>query len=304
MTDNARETMPEVGGMLHLDHVNFQIPEHDLATVFFINGLGLTRDPFRRADETNMGVNVGLQQFHLPRRGVTPPFPGVVGLVVPDLTAIRARLMRLERLGKFSDTPYAAEFGDDIAEITSPFGFRLRLHAAGTVPFSRPLGIVYVEIFIPPDTAGAIATFYREIFRAITNVEVVDGAPTAIINAGPFQTLRFIERGGENHDTHNFHVSFHVTHYNEVRERIAASGALVGEGRGQVFFFDRIFDPESGATVFPFENEVRSIYHPDFMRPLVNRWPIVNEPFSDQAEVMADLERELGFRPGTNTVKD
>ena len=69
-------------------------------------------------------------------------------------------------------------------------------------------------------------------------------------------------------------------------------------GQGQVFFFDRIFDPDSGATVFPLENEVRSIYHRDFMRPLVNRWPIANEPFSDQAEVMADLEQELGFMPG------
>jgi hypothetical protein len=296
--------MPEVGGMLHLDHINFQIPEHDLATVFFINGLGLTRDPFRRADETNMGVNVGQQQFHLPRRGATPPFPGVVGLVVPELAAIGARLKRLERLGKFTDTPFAAAFEEDTAEITSPFGFRLRLHAAGTVAFLQPLGMKYVEIFIPPGTAGAIANFYREIFRAITGVETIDGAPTAIINAGPFQTLRFIESEHENHDTHNFHVSFHVTHYNEVRERIADSGALVGEGRGQVFFFNRIFDPETGVTVFPLENEVRSIYHPDFMRPLVNRWPIVNEPFSDQAEEMADLKQELGFEPGATSFKE
>jgi hypothetical protein len=74
MTGIERETLPEVGGILHLDHVNFQVSDHDLATVFFVNGLGLTRDPYRRVDETNMGVNVGLQQFHLPRRGPTPPF--------------------------------------------------------------------------------------------------------------------------------------------------------------------------------------------------------------------------------------
>jgi hypothetical protein len=83
-----------------------------------------------------------------------------------------------------------------------------------------------------------------------------------------------------------------------VRERIAASGYMTGEGRGRVFFFDRIYDPDNGDTVFALVNEVRSVYHPDFMRPLVNRWPIVDEPFSDQAEVMADLERELGYIPG------
>ena len=79
-----RERLPEVGGILHLEHFNFEMAEHDLATVFFMNGLGLTRDPFRRADETNMGVNIGLQQFHLPRRGrPTPPFFGEIGLIVP-----------------------------------------------------------------------------------------------------------------------------------------------------------------------------------------------------------------------------
>ena len=298
MTESDRETMPEVGGMLHLDHVNFQVPEHDLATVFFINGLGLTRDPFRRADETNMGVNVGLQQFHLPRRGVTPPFPGIVGLNVPDLAVIRARLMRLDRLGRFADTAYQAEFSDTAAEIVSPFGIRLRLHAAGTAPFLRPLGIAYVKIFVPPGAAADIAAFYRKVFGAIAAVETGGGAPTALVNAGPHQTLQFIERDLDSYDTHNFHVSFHVTHYNRVRERISESGYMSGEGLGQVFFFDRIFDPDTGDTVFLFVNEVRSVYHPDFMRPLVNRWPLVDEPFSDQAEVMADLERELGFMPG------
>ena len=50
----------------------------------------------------------------MPRRGVTPPFPGVVGLVVPDLAAIRARLMRLDRLGRFAGTAYGAEFGEEV----------------------------------------------------------------------------------------------------------------------------------------------------------------------------------------------
>lgn len=296
--DNYRETLPEVGGILHLDHVNFQVQEHDLVTVFFVNGLGLTRDPYRRTDETNIGINVGLQQFHLPRRGVTPPFPGVIGLVVPELALVRARLERLERLGKFKGTAYVAEFGDDRATIVSPFGIRLRLHASESRPFLRPLGIAYVEIDVPPGTASAIATFYREIFRAVAEVDAADGSPRALVNAGPYQSVRFIERDLDNHDTHNFHLSYHVTHYNEVRDRISANGAVKGEGRGQVFFFDRIFDLSTGETVFPLVNEVRSVYHADFMRPLVNRWPLIEEPFSDQAEVMADLERRLGFRPG------
>jgi hypothetical protein len=99
----------------------------------------------------------------------------------------------------------------------------------------RPLGIAYVDIFVAPGIAAAVTDFYRKIFRAITRVEAVDGATMAIISAGPFQTIRFIERELDNHDTHSFHLPYHVTHYNEARDRIAASGTLKGKGRGQVF---------------------------------------------------------------------
>ena len=43
MTAYFPEIMPEVGGILHLDHINFQVSDHDLATVFFIGGLLIFR---------------------------------------------------------------------------------------------------------------------------------------------------------------------------------------------------------------------------------------------------------------------
>ena len=64
---------------------------------------------------------------------------------------------------------------------------------------------------------------------------------------------------------------------------------MQGDGAGQVFLFDEIFDPDTGEAILKFTQEVRSIYHPDYMRPLVNRWPITAEPFSDQREVMESL---------------
>ena len=38
-------TSPEIGRMLHMDHVNFETPAHEMATIFYMNGLGFTRDP-------------------------------------------------------------------------------------------------------------------------------------------------------------------------------------------------------------------------------------------------------------------
>jgi len=45
----------QVGRILHLEHFNHRVPDKDSATAFFMNGLGLTRDPCQRTDETNKG---------------------------------------------------------------------------------------------------------------------------------------------------------------------------------------------------------------------------------------------------------
>jgi hypothetical protein len=74
------------------------------------------------------------------------------------------------------------------------------------------------------------------VFSAVTALETSDGAAAAIVNAGPFQTIRFIERELDSHDTNSFHLSYHVTHYNQVRDRVVAAGAMKGQGSGQVFF--------------------------------------------------------------------
>lgn len=297
-------TNPEIGGILHLDHINFEAPDHDMATVFFIHGLGLTRDPYRRADEQNMGINVGLQQFHLPRRGEkTPPFHGLVGMIVPDIAGIRERFEVLQELGKFKGTSYSWQEEDSSVLLTSPFGFRIRLHANDSVVFSKPLGIKYIEFPAPPGSASAIARFYDQVFRAPTMVCDTDGMPSAIVTAGPHQQIRFLERELDSYETFTMHLSYHVTNYNQVRTILGEHGALKGTSRGEVFFFDKVFDPDNGETVLNLTNEVRSVYHPDFMRPLINRWPMNDEPFTDQTSAMRELVKSIGFMPGTPAQK-
>ena len=59
--------------------------------VFYVSGLGLTRDPHLMTGLDNMWVNVGRGQFHLPT-GTPTVLSGTVGLVVPDLGALLPRL--------------------------------------------------------------------------------------------------------------------------------------------------------------------------------------------------------------------
>ena len=291
-----RRTDPEVGGIVHLEHFNFEVPDHDLATVFFMGGLGLTRDPYKRTDHLNMGVNIGLQQFHLPRRGnAPPPFDGEVGLIIPDLDAIKTRLERIAWAGHFDGTPYAYEGLGDTALVTSPFGVRLRLHSPGVLPFTGPLGLAYIDIPAPPGTAGGIAAFYRELLAAPAEVTAIQGEAAAVVTFGPHQTLNFRERQLDDYDLFSHHVCLYVTGFNAVRREMEKRNLTGGSGdRDDAFFFTAIADPGSNEVLLGLNHETRSLHHPDFMRPLVNRWPLESEPFSDQAEIQADRTRTDG----------
>ena len=286
---DRRECLPEVGGILHLEHFNFEVLDHDMATIFFINGLGLTRDPYRRTDETNMGVNIGMQQFHLPRRGkVTPPFYGEIGLMLPDIKIVLARLNRIESDGKFEGTAYEILLVEkDFFYLKSPWGVPMRLWESGVQPFFVPMGLIYVDIRVQPGIAKKLTKFYQGLLRAPVLLDKIRGENAVIFTMGPYQYLRFIEREIENYNLYDFHIAYYITNYNEAREIAASHGKLKGEGAGQVCFIDGPFDKKNGKTLLEFQQEWRSVYHSDFMRPLVNRWPIISEPFSVQSEVAA-----------------
>src|SRR5262249_15644386 len=83
-----------VGNILALEHLNLTVPDQNTAAMFYVSGLGFTRDPyvdFGVFNFNNMWVNVGDQQFHLPQ-GKAQVFRGVIGLIVPDLDQLRWRL--------------------------------------------------------------------------------------------------------------------------------------------------------------------------------------------------------------------
>src|SRR6516164_3689197 len=52
----------DLGNAIHFEHVNVQVPDQRLATLFYVAGLGLTRDPFLMVSDTNMWVNAGRSQ--------------------------------------------------------------------------------------------------------------------------------------------------------------------------------------------------------------------------------------------------
>ena len=45
MTTNFDRTMEDLGNVVALEHLNIRVPDQRLATLFYVTGLGLPRDP-------------------------------------------------------------------------------------------------------------------------------------------------------------------------------------------------------------------------------------------------------------------
>src|SRR5919198_597423 len=86
----------DLGNIVGLEHVNVRIPDQRLASLFYVVGLGLTRDPYLTVADTNMWINVGRSQFHLPT-GEPMRLRGHTGLVISDREALLGRLRRSAR---------------------------------------------------------------------------------------------------------------------------------------------------------------------------------------------------------------
>jgi hypothetical protein len=263
----------DVGNIVGLEHVNVTVPDQELAALFYVTGLGFTRDPYIDFGTANMWVNVGSQQFHLPKRDAQV-LRGTIGVVVPSLEDLRARLARLERRygERFSGTAFAcAENADGTVSLTCPWGNRLRAHEASDQFGGMGLGIPYVQFDVAGGAAKGVARFYEEIFGAPSAVVDHDGQPCAEVRVGRAQRLRFreIDAALPAYDGH--HIAVYLADFSRPYRALLDRGLITRESNEHEYRFQDIVDPASGGVVATVEHEVRSMTHPMFERPLVNR---------------------------------
>jgi hypothetical protein len=262
--DRAAE---DVGNIVGLGHVNTAIPKQRLSTLFYVSGLGLTRDPFMMTGTDNMWINVGRSQFHLPT-GRAEVLRGVTGLVLPDREALLARLARLRE--PLKDTRFDFREGNDGVQTVSPWGNRIHCHAPDPDRFGpAQLGMPYVQFEVSRGTAAGIARFYREVFRAGT--ELLDDSRTARVTVGPKQHLIFRETDGPEAPYDGHHVQIDVADFSSPYRKLIELRLVAEESSQHQYRFRDIVDPDTRARLFTVEHEVRSLQHPMFARPLVNR---------------------------------
>lgn len=258
-------TTQDVGNLVEFGHVNTRVPDQGLATLFYVTGLGLTRDPYQRTSTDNMWINVGCSQFHLPT-GAPQVLRGVTGLVVPDLDALEHRLKRVQ--SQLSGTKFAFSRTRDAVVATSPWGNSLRLHAPDRAHFgAMALGIAYVEFACPRGSAEGIARFYREILQTPAKA----GKSRAVVPVGLTTELRFIETDEQQPAYDGNHIQVTLADFSAPHRRLVERKVITEESDESQYRFQDIVDPRDGRALLRLEHEVRSMRHPMFARVLVNR---------------------------------
>ena len=265
--DRPRE---DVSNIVHLEHVNVTQPDQRLATLFYMAGLGGTRDPFIMVGLDNMWVNLGRSQMHLPTNA-PQRLRGTIGLVVPDLGLLKKRLEKVS--AGLQGTQFRFEDRGDHVSATCPWGNRFRCHAPAPEFGETELAMAYIEYEVPGGGAAGIAAFYSGIMGAPAEVISSEGAPTASVSVGRDQRLLFRETAAAIPAYDGHHMQVYLADFSGPYKRLLERGLISRETDAHEWRFQDIVDPQTNQPLFRIEHEVRSMKHPLFGRPLVNRNP-------------------------------
>jgi hypothetical protein len=258
----------DIGNIISLEHVNVQVPDQALATLFYVMGLGCTRDPYLNVGLNNMWANIGEQQFHLPTRS-PQVIDGYIGLVVPHLESLAKRLEAVA--DGLKGTQFAFEQDGERIIVTCPWGNRFRCHSSQAEFGDMAAGMPYVEFAVGSGAMTGILRFYQTVFGAPTAVEFDAHGEFGRVRIGRHQSLLFREtnRALRSYDGH--HVAIYVANFSGPYGYLKNHGAISEEVRNHQFRFKELTDPVDDSYKFSLEHEVRSLRHPMYNRFLVNR---------------------------------
>ncbi|GIL72263.1 hypothetical protein Vretimale_419 [Volvox reticuliferus] len=282
---DVEERCQDVGNIVLMEHINLEVPDLEVARLFYGEGLGLTADPGTTAAQRGgyhvMWYNIGKQQFHIargPTAQVLPP-GSVVGMVMPNVAAMAERLEGVRRL--LGDVSLTYARGDTL-EVVDPYGNTFVVHAS--LPhFPGRQGIAYVQLPCFRGTAHRIAAFYAARMGARCRVS------TPGLTSSPAGAGAGITRDGG--------TARGSTSGAPVRAEV-----LVGPNQRLVFVEQAQLGPLSDQAVASlfggwhlamyvadFSTTFRAIHHP-------NRPPFNEHPYRDKYSTLRDALRNHQFR--------
>lgn len=103
-----------------------------------------------------------------------------------------------------------------------------------------------------------------------------DGVRAARVQAGLDQTLVFRETTADIDPYDGHHIQIYVADFSGPHRRLQELGLISEESNQHQYRFVDIIDPATRAPATRLEHEVRSMTHPMFRRPMINRNPQQN----------------------------
>lgn len=286
--DNPRRQ--DVGNIVLFEHLNLEVPDLEVARLFYSEGLGLTQDPGTlgadRGRYTVIWYNIGRQQFHIckgPGAQTLPP-GGAIGLVLPD---VDRALQRLESIQQALGDVQVSLLGEGKGQVSDPYGNTFILSSSDPYfPLSR--GIAYIALPCHVGTASGIAQFYREVMGA--RVEEGSGSAEVFIGPGSRILFRELHALGQLSDegarslSSGWHIALYIARFSETYAAVEGRGLIDNDHafRDKCHSLDdalrhcqfRLCDLRWGPStplLYRLSHEVRSLHHPRFARPLYNR---------------------------------
>ena len=218
----------------------------------------------------NMWINIGENQVHLPTGG-PQVIRGAVHVMMPRLDSLLTRLADIAPSMEGTCFEFSDE-GDHVVAIC-PWGNRYVCHSYEKFGGDNQLGIPVVEFPVPAGSADGIARFYRDILGASSSVDESGNQKVARIRVGRGQELQFSETDDDIVDYDGHHVAIYISDFNTPYQQLVERGLITRDEQEYEYRFQEIVDPDSGDALFTLEHEVRSVTHPIFARPLINRNP-------------------------------
>ncbi len=269
-TGTFDRTQGDTGNIVALEHVNVEVPDQQLATIFYVMGLGLTRDPYLFTGIGNMWINIGRNQIHMPT-SAPMVLRGTISIVMPGREALLKRLATVAPL--LPGTRFGFDAHAGYVSATCPWGNRYRIFEPCERFGRMRLGLPSVELDVARGTVTGLAAFYREVMGALV-VEHADAQGASVsIGVGPDQTLVYREGDAAPVPYDGHHVQIYVNDFSGTYRRLCALGLISQEDDAYQYRFRQIVDPATSAPLTMLEHEVRSLLHPLYARPLVNRNP-------------------------------
>jgi len=275
----------DLGNICLLEHVNLSAPDAAMASLFYLDLLGLSQEP-RDPKFTTMWMNIGRQQFHVGPSKEAEVVDGEIGVLVPSLDTLISRIKSFP--SSFADTKFQwsissgiacdfyvpAGYSSKVVSITCPWGNQFRIYDASD-PFIKNMtkGIIYLLLNCEQDSLSFIEDYYSKYF----SMEIAKwDAHTLSLRVGPWQHLIFREKPNHKVQYNGFHICFYIQQFSSCYRKLSSAGLLALNHR----FNDkcdtleeslknsqfRTLDIPLATGTFQLMQEVRSCYHPSFYK--------------------------------------